>query len=203
MGEFTVHNQGQAQWNGLFITVHNNGQVYISSKAYEEFFDEEDNILVMIDTESMRIGFKPIDENTGESSTLNNQKMGCSSAFEKLGVQLPEKTERYPVQTSEEHDFPFIVLAEDTERSSPGGQPEESTLRSDNTSELPNHFVKTSDGNLHAPSEDSTVEEPEPNCSSNTPENGWMAKRREQIPVDFYEHCSFCEDKIEEMFDRG
>lgn len=195
MGEFTVHGQEQSRWTGAFFTVHSNGQVYVSSEAYQEFLDEAEQVLVMVDTDDMRLGLQPTDEDTAEAQSLSSQKLTCLNAFRRMGANLPEDTERYPVQTDEEHDFPFIVLASDSDRSAPASQPE--TNESTDEGDVPTHFVKTSGGDLHAPSEESTLDDPDPYCTGRDAD--WQAKELETIPPNFYDHCGSCKERIAEI----
>jgi len=200
MGEFTVHGQKQSRWTGAFFTVHSNGQVYVSSEAYQEFLDEAEQVLVMVDTDDMRLGLQPSDEDTAEAQSLSSQKLTCLNAFRRMGANLPEDTERYLVQTDDEHDPPFIVLASDSDRSAPASQPEtneSSETFTDDSTEVPDHFVKTSGGDLHAPSDDSTLDDPDPYCTGRDAD--WQAKELETIPPNFYDHCGSCEDRIEEI----
>lgn len=204
MGDFTVHGTEQTRWTGAFFTVHGNGQVYVSSKAYQQFLDEAEEVLVMVDSEDLRLGLKPVEEETSESRSLSSQKLTCLDAFRSMGARLPDEsdTRRYPVQTDDEHDFPFIVLEADSNRSAPASQPETNESRGNliEKDEVPDHFVKTSGGDLHAPSEESTLDDPDPYCMDK--EADWQAKELETIPPNFYDHCGSCEDRIQEIEER-
>lgn len=197
MGEFTVHGTEQSRWTGAFFTVHNNGQVYVSSEAYRRFLDEAEQVLVMVDSDDMRLGLNPVEEDTPEAKSLNSQKLTCLDAFRSMDAALPEDTERYPVQTDEEHDFPFIVLAPDSDRSAPASQPETNESTDEDDTDIPLHFVKTSGGDLHAPSDESTLDDPDPHCMDKDAD--WQAKELETIPPNFYDHCGSCEDRIAEI----
>lgn len=196
MGDFTAHGTATTQRRGAYFTVRPNGQVYVSTEAYEDFLDEADQVLVMVDTDDVRLGFRPTDEDNPEAYAVSKRKIGCKSALDHLGVNLSEESERYPVQTDDEHDFPFIVLAPDSDRSAPASQPEtnEST---DEDDDIPLHFVKTSSGDLHAPSDESTLDDPDPYCMDKDAD--WQAKELETIPPNFYDHCGSCEDRIAEI----
>jgi hypothetical protein len=199
MGDFTVHGTATTKWQGAYFTLRPNGQVYISTETHEDLLDEAEAVLVMVDREDNRLGFQPANEEDESSYTVSSQKVGCTSALRRLGVELPDESERYPAQTDDEHDFPFIVLEADSNRSAPASQPETNESRGNliEKDEVPDHFVKTSGGDLHAPSEDSTLDDPDPYCTGRDAD--WQAKELETIPPNFYDHCGSCEDRIAEI----
>lgn len=211
---FETHKPHGKKHQDEYVSIRKRGSVYFSANAYRNTLDEPEFVEVLIDRENERLGFRPVEEGGENVYRVNAKKVGCRSAVIKVNGGLPDEARRYPIETDEKHEFPYIVLDEELDRSQPTSRPETKESGDDpgdadddeqdeveSDDEIPNHVVRgpSAGGSVHAPSDDSTLEDPESHCTTKEPKKGWQAKTREQVPIGFYDRCSDCEDRLERM----